>query len=240
VSFTGSSFSGIASCTPSTAYAGPDSSSATVTGTCTDNAGKTVSATASFQYETTPPSLSLAADTGDRTVALSWQTGTDAAPLASVQIVRTSGRNRSARRTTYSGGAGVYHDTRVSDGVRYTYTVTAVDQAGNSTVRTVALTPGPHLIAPGPSAHLAGPRLLSWTPVRRAAYYNLQLYRNGTKILSVWPTKARLALRRKWRFAGHRYRLKPGVYHWYVWPGFGSRAADRYGRLIGARSFVVT
>ena len=36
-----SSFSGIASCS-STTYAGPNTAGATVSGTCTDNAGKTV------------------------------------------------------------------------------------------------------------------------------------------------------------------------------------------------------
>jgi hypothetical protein len=47
--------SGIAGCTTGS-YSGPDSSSATVTGTCRDNAGN-VSATASFglRYDTTPP-----------------------------------------------------------------------------------------------------------------------------------------------------------------------------------------
>jgi hypothetical protein len=60
--------SGIASCTTVT-YAGPDSSSASVSGTCTDNAGN-VSApmTLTFQYDATPPSVSAtpgrAADAG--------------------------------------------------------------------------------------------------------------------------------------------------------------------------------
>ncbi len=49
--------SGIASCTTAT-YSGPDSGSATVTGSCRDNAGN-VSATASFglRYDTTPPTV---------------------------------------------------------------------------------------------------------------------------------------------------------------------------------------
>jgi hypothetical protein len=49
--------SGVASCTTAT-YSGPDSGSATVTGTCRDNAGN-VSATASFglRYDTTAPTV---------------------------------------------------------------------------------------------------------------------------------------------------------------------------------------
>jgi hypothetical protein len=29
------------------------------------------------------------------------------------------------------------------------------------------------------------------------------------------------------------------VYRWYVWPGFGPRSANRYGKLLGTRKFVV-
>jgi hypothetical protein len=29
------------------------------------------------------------------------------------------------------------------------------------------------------------------------------------------------------------------VYRWYVWPGFGPRSANRYGKLLGTRTFVV-
>jgi len=49
--------SGIASCT-SVSYAGPDSSSATVTGSCRDNAGNvSTSQSLSFEYDATPPSV---------------------------------------------------------------------------------------------------------------------------------------------------------------------------------------
>ncbi|MBV9805388.1 MAG: hypothetical protein JO130_19470 [Solirubrobacterales bacterium] len=79
------------------------------------------------------------------------------------------------------------------------------------------------------------------TRIARAdtTYYNVQSYRDGAKILSVWPAKARLLLRRRWRYDGHRYRLKPGRYRWYVWPGFGKRRAARYGPMIGSSTFVV-
>src|SRR5207248_2469187 len=53
--------SGIASCTNVT-YSGPDSGSASVSGTCTDNAGNVSSATTlAFEYDATPPSTSAAA-----------------------------------------------------------------------------------------------------------------------------------------------------------------------------------
>jgi hypothetical protein len=54
------SLSGIASCTTVT-YSGPDSASASVTGTCTDNAGNVSSTkTLSFQYDATAPGVSPA------------------------------------------------------------------------------------------------------------------------------------------------------------------------------------
>jgi hypothetical protein len=61
--------SGIASCTNAT-YSGPDSASASVGGTCTDNAGNVSSTvTLAFQYDATPPSASptpaRAADAAD-------------------------------------------------------------------------------------------------------------------------------------------------------------------------------
>lgn len=55
IAFSGSSFSGIASCTTAS-YAGPATGSARVNGSCTDNAGKTAEATsASFAYDAIPP-----------------------------------------------------------------------------------------------------------------------------------------------------------------------------------------
>jgi hypothetical protein len=72
----------------------------------------------------------------------------------------------------------------------------------------------------------------------QAGDYNLQVMRGGRKILSVWVTRPRFQLRRTWVFNGRRYRLRPGVYRWYVWPGFGLFSAGRYGRLLGGSSFV--
>ena len=36
-----------------------------------------------------------------------------------------------------------------------------------------------------------------------------------------------------------RYALTPGVYTWYVWPGFGPRSAAEYGQLVGSSTFTV-
>jgi hypothetical protein len=235
----GSSFSGIASCTPTT-YSGPSSVTATVSATCIDNAGKTVAAvSAPFAYDSTSPSLAVGAAPGDRSVVLSWQTGGDIAPTASVSVTRSrTGGHAASSHTVYSGTATSFRDTHLRNGVRYQYTVTAVDQAGNESVQSFTVIPGPRLLTPAANARLNAPPLLSWTPVIGASYYNVQLYRGGHKLLSEWPKHASLQLRRTWRFDGHRYHLRPGRYRWYVWPGFGRRSAAHYGRSVGSGTFV--
>lgn len=236
------SFSGVASCT-STTYSGPSTTSATVAGTCFDNAGKSVTvASAPFAYDATPPTLTASADPGDQSVALSWQAGGDVAPIASIAVTRTGGTNAAGADIVYSGdgsGSG-FRDTHLKNGVRYTYTVTARDAAGNVAAQTITAMPGPRLLGPAPNAHVTAPPMLSWTAVPGATYYNVQLFRaDPRKVLSLWPAHASLQLKRTWRFEGRRYRLKPGRYRWYVWPGFGKRKAGRYGRVIGSGSFVV-
>jgi hypothetical protein len=233
---TATAFSGIASCT-STTYAGPNSTAATLSATCVDNAGKTVNVvSAPFAFDVTPPSLTAAADPGDGSVQLSWQAGGDLAPTASITVTRSPGDG-----TVYSGNSTGYTDTSARNGTRYTYTITARDVAGNASTQTVVATPAPRLLQPVANANvqMSAPPVLTWTPVRGATYYNVQLYRHGAKVLSMWPVHAKLQLPRKWRFEGHRYRLKPGRYGWFVWPGFGKRSAGRYGHRIGARTFVV-
>jgi len=235
-----SSFSGIASCVPST-YSGPSSTNATVTDSCTDNAGKTVAVTsAPFAYDTTPPSLTATADPGDQSVALSWQAGGDVAPIASITVTRTGGTNAAAVDTVYSGTGTDVTDNHLKNGVHYTYTVVARDQAGNVATTTINTTPAARLLGPAPNAHLTAPPMLSWTAAPGATYYNVQLFRSDPrKVLSLWPATAGVQLKRTWRFEGRRYRLKPGKYTWYVWPGFGRRKAARYGHMIGSGTFVV-
>lgn len=73
---------------------------------------------------------------------------------------------------------------------------------------------------------------LAWRAQPKAKYYNLQLFRNGRKVLSAWPTVAHYTLKPSWRYHGRTYQLAAGRYRWYVWPGYGPRAAHRYGRLL--------
>lgn len=240
VSFTGSAFSGLVWCAAPQTYGGPNTVGVVLAGSCTDNAGKTASATFPLRYDATPPTVTLSANPGDQTVGVSWQASSGPAPLASVQLVRSPGQTGAAPSVVSSTPpSGVYQDARVRNRIRYTYTVTATDQAGNTTVRSVVVTPGPRLISPAAGARVGRPPMLSWTPVPKATYYNVQLFR-GRKILTAWPKQAHLQLKRSWRFDRRGYRLRPGRYRWYVWPGFGRRSASRYGARVGSGTFVVT
>jgi hypothetical protein len=114
------------------------------------------------------------------------------------------------------------------------------DKAGNYAAETIPVS-YLEVLAKAAAARVASaPLLLRWKAKPHASYYNVQVYRAGRKVLSTWPSGTSLFLSRSWRFDGRRFRLKPGRYHWYVWPGYGSRAADRYGRRIVSATFTVT
>jgi hypothetical protein len=226
--------SGIAACS-NTAYSGPDSSVAQVTGTCRDVAGNTTTRSFSFEYDATPPTLSrLTPVQRAGRIALSWSPSPD---TVRADVSRSPGKGRAARSVVYSGGAKTFTDTSVRIGVRYAYSVTAFDAAGNSASMTVRVRPS--VLEPAAGARLGKPPLLRWEKERRARYYNVQLFRGRTKLLSAWPTRTELQLRRSWTYHGRPHRLTRGHYRWYVWPGRGSRADHRYGALIGHSTFSI-
>ncbi|MDQ2982127.1 MAG: hypothetical protein M3R26_07380, partial [Actinomycetota bacterium] len=100
--------------------------------------------------------------------------------------------------------------------------------------------PAALLVAPKDGARVSSPPALRWHEAPRAGYYNMQLYRRGSKLLSAWPRSPRMQLSSSWKYLGHRYRLTPGHYTWFVWPGFGLLARGSYGSLLGQGSFEVT
>ena len=203
----------------------------------TTPARRRASRSSPFDYAASPPLLSASSEPADSVIALQWAMS-DLAPTT-IRILRSPGYGRQRTTVVYTGGGASYRDEKVRNGVKYQYTLIATDQAGNTTTRTLWVVPGPRLVAPKFGALLSAPPLMQWTPVRKAAYYNVQLYRDGRKILSSWPANASIQLRANWRFEGRRYRLKPGHYRWYVWPGFGRRRAAKYGREVGNSTFVV-
>jgi len=237
VAFSGAdATSGVAACS-STNFAGADDPKASVTGTCGDIAGNVGTATFTFAYDATPPTITrLTAKPGNRKVGLAWAASAD---TQSVAVTRAPGPTGAASKTVYRGSKAACEDTGLTIGKAYQYTVTGTDQAGNTASAAVTITATGLLLSPVPRARVSSPPLLVWQSMSRARYYNVQIVR-GRKILSVWPSRPYFQVPRSWVFNGHRYRLQPGVYHWYVWPGFGSLAASRYGRTLGGSTFIVT
>jgi hypothetical protein len=228
--------SGIASCS-SSHYGGPDNPTALVAGSCADNAGNAASATFAFKYDATAPSLfAVTARLGNRSAQVAWRKSTD---TRVVEVLRAPGRKGQGETVVYSGSKTGFRDTGLVVGRKYEYRVAGVDEAANRAEHKVNFVATGPLLSPAPAARVTSPPRLVWTAVKGAGYYNLQLFR-GRKVLSAWPVRPGFQLRRTWVYNGRRYRLRPGVYRWYIWPGRGQISAARYGRLLGSSTFVVT
>jgi hypothetical protein len=234
VAFSGTDgMSGVAGCSAKT-YAGPDNANAVVSGTCTDRAGNAAGGSLALAYDSTPPRLKkLRAKHANHAVIFKWQVSPD---TQRVVITRTPGKKRGTSSTVYGGKASTFRDKGLHVGTHYRYTVSVFDAAANKVSRTVRITGTGALFAPAPGASVKGAPRLQWAGVRGASYYNVLLVRGGT-IFSAWPKGTSFKLPRSWVYHGHRYSLHRGVYRWYVWPGFGTRSANTYGRLVGRSSF---
>lgn len=255
VAFVGSdALSGVDSCAAPILYKGPDTEKTALSGTCRDKASNTSQPSGlELKYDTTPPSLArVKFEINNRGIALRWTASKDSLTFA---VVRRPGLKGPKPSTVYDGSARAFTDRRLARGVKYRYTVTAYDQAGNGAVKTFAAqasrsltTPAratptrskPALASPAIGARVSAPPLLAWRAVRQATYYNVQLFYEGRKILSVWPKRPQLRLQKSWKYGGKSFVLRPGRYRWLVWPGFDELSASHYGKLLGSRTFIVT
>jgi hypothetical protein len=222
--------SGIASCTATT-YAGPDAPAAAPAGTCRDRAGNVSAPVAlPFAYDATPPALTDVSATvaADRTATVHWTPGPDA---QTVTVLRAPGD-----APLLSAAPAATHavtDGPLAPGATNTYTIIVADAAGNATTATATATaPAAPPAAIKASAKSTALPILRWRARHPAKYYNLQLFRDGRKILSAWPTKPHYTLKASWRYRGKSYKLTSGRYRWYVWPGYGRRAQHRYGHVL--------
>jgi hypothetical protein len=245
------STSGVDGCSAGS-YRGPDGANMSVTGTCTDRAGNAASRSFGINYDATPPTLdAVAATAGNHSAALSWLSSLDTTSLV---IVRSPVGARGVTQSLSPGLETGFRDTGLRNGVEYRYDLTATDAAGNAAHASVTVVPSAHpRLRPRAGASVSSPPLLRWTGVTKATYYNVQLYRDDTgapvdaaqpppgseKILSRWPRKPQFRLRRSWNFGGHRRRLSPGRYRWYVWAGYGARSKQLYGGQIVNSTFTV-
>jgi hypothetical protein len=201
--------------------------------------------------DTTPPGevRNVRVKAGDETATISWANPSDA-DFQGVSVRRISSGKSIQNLAVYEGVGTTITQRGLKNGSLYRYRIKTRDRAGNtSTGIVVTAVPKSALLGPAEGAIVTAPPLLRWAPFPRASYYNAQLYliRGGgqakalraTKVLSVWPNETRYKLRKTWRFGGKRYRLVPGRYRWYVWPGLGKVSANRYGPMLGESTFTV-
>ena len=169
VTFSGSdATSQIESCTQA-AYAGPDSSNTSVSGSCRDNAGNQSAASYALKYDATPPTLgALNVKPGNRTARLMWS----AQDATSVALVRSPGLKGAAESVVFSGPASAtsYTDHKLRPGRNYVYRLTATDQAANPASKTLEYLARGALLNPAPGERVTKPPLLVWTPKRGASY----------------------------------------------------------------------
>ncbi|HEY7538013.1 MAG TPA: hypothetical protein VH721_08480, partial [Gaiellaceae bacterium] len=217
-------------------YTGPDKPGASLVGTCRDVAGNEASKPVEVKFDSTPPKLGkVTVSLRNGLATLRWTASPDTKAVTVLRLAK--GTKKPV--TVYRGNKRTFTDKKLKDGVRYSYTITGTDEAGN--VATASTVADPRALwRPAAGKRLRTPPLLTWAPLAKADYYNVQLYFDGRKVLSEWPKATKLKLQRQWKFGGHRYTLEKGRYRWYVWPGFGARKASKYGKLLGGSAFVVT
>jgi hypothetical protein len=228
--------SGVAYCT-STTYQGPASGAATVNGGCVDRAGNGASRPVHLAYDATPPVLG--AVTEQSTAAADVLRWASSSPSDRI-VVRRSARGRKAHKTVFDGSGTGFTDGKIRPGIQYNYSVQSFDQAGNASTAVSLTAPLKILrLQKTPFVPIAAPNpILRWRRIGGAAYYNVQLFRGSRRIYAGWPTMHQVGLPVAWKWSGHRFRLSPGRYRWYVWAGFGARKLTRY-RIVGSTRFVV-
>lgn len=227
---------GVQACS-SASYSGPDNASASISGSCWDNAGNVGTGGFPFKYDSTAPTVSgVRAKPGNRIADIAWKASPD---TRLAELIRSPGAKGAEESVIYRGPAASYRDTGLRPGRKYRYTVMVYDEATNKTGLSIDFRARGALLNPAPGASVREAPLLVWTPVRGATYYNVMLVR-ARRVYSAWPVRPRLQLPRSWLFRGKRYRLRPGLYRWYVWPGRGRLSAGRFGPLLGGSTFVFT
>jgi hypothetical protein len=179
----------------------------------------------------------LTVKVGNRLVRMRWR-NPRAADFAYVLITRSLPTPGAPSVTVYRGKGVQLVDRKVQNDVSYRYVIVAFDEVGNGSGG-VALTATPKrvlLTSPPDGAKIKSPPELVW--IGKARFFNVQLYRGTRKVLSAWPAKNRLKLRKRWMYEKRLRRLTDGTYRWYVWPAHGTRQNPEYGVPLGTSTFI--
>jgi HYR domain len=230
----------------------------TVTFTATDKSGNTSTASGTVVVVqaqsptsapvvtpgTTPPDRTPPANVRNLTIRVSGRSALlrwrlPKADFDHVVVFRSAGGKKAV--AVYRGAKTSFVDHRLKMGVVYRYLVVAVDKTGNQSAGVAALARPTAQLLYGPASgqRVTSPVVLRWQAKAGASFYNVQLYRAKTKVLSVWPKKAKVVLNARWSYGGKAQKLLPGRYTWYVWPARGTRKTPKYQALEGFNSFVV-
>lgn len=240
---------GTTSCESPKTYAGLGDGSHTFRVQAVDAAGNVDTSAAAFSWQiagvgpattdTIPPGnvRRLRRTVGYGSLKLSWLRPSNS-DFDHVEVFVSTSAKSLPRTPVYKGKASRYTNRRFKNGLYYRYAVVSYDHAGNASRGSAAVVPPSILLrSPRVGRRVHAPPLLVWAGVRKATFYNVQLYYRGRKVLSTWPNSAKLKLSRSWGYQGRRFQLRKGSYQWYVWPGFGPRSKARYGQLLGQSGF---
>jgi hypothetical protein len=206
----------------------------------TNSIGNVNETTRAWTVDTVPPRAVLGLKTrfGNGWIKLLWNKATDV-DYSHVTIWRKRVGATSWKRLGTRSARSTFLDQPVPNDVRFEYSLRSFDLAGNRSSASKVIGRASRILSPRFGAVLSSPPLIDWTPVRNATYFNMQLWRDGRKILSVWPAESSYRLRATWTFGGKQYALRQARYRVYVWPGFGAKSAVDYGGLLGWTAFTV-
>jgi hypothetical protein len=241
---------GVTPCTSPETYTGLGDGKHSFSVQAVDQAGNVDGAAATYSWTISgvgPPTQDLRPPANVRNarrsvgygqLQLHWRNPADR-DFDHVAVFVSAKRSVPPRTLVYTGRRQTYTNKRFKNGLYYRYLIVSYDHAENAAGGTrVTVPPSVLLKGPREGQVVHGAPLLRWTPVRKATFYNVQVYFKGQKVLSAWPGKPRQQLLRRWNY-GRRFSLRKGLYAWYVWPGFGPRARSHYGQLLGQGSFIV-
>ena len=227
-----------ASCTSQQTYTQLGDGSYLFTVQATNSIGNISVANFSWVVDTTPPAQvrQLRSSFGNGWVRLSWRNPTDVDYKRVLIWRRKVGASSWGFLATRKGRTTFLDDTVPND-TRFEYRLRSVDRAQNASPGAKIEGRASRILKPAFGSLHNSPPLIDWTFVRDAAFFNLQLWRDGRKILSVWPVRSAKRLPANWRYNGIRYSLRSDRYRVYVWAAFGSRPHPHYGPLLGWTEF---
>ena len=171
-------------------------------------------------------------------VKLAWQKPTDW-DARRVVVSRARRGTTQWRVVLRTQRVTAFTDSRVANGREYRYRALSYDLVGNVSAPALSDARPSRFMSPVWRAQLTRPPRLEWSSVRGADYYNVQVWRGPTEVLSRWPRRPSHRMVASWGFGGRLQTLEPGTYFAYAWPGYGSKARARYGKLIGWTKFIV-